>query len=262
MTSDLQGASALVFGASSGLGLATARALAALGADLHLTARHDKRLEREADGLRRRHSVRVASSILDLTDQPALSAVLATVADDPPNIVIIGGGGPPPMAVSTLDLSELDAAYRLLLRPAATIAASLAPAMAARGGGVLVFITSSGVKEPIDGLLSSNIFRAGVTALAKCTATEFAERGVRALCVAPGRIATERVAALDRARAERTGTAVEDVQEASIASIPAGRYGNPDEFGEMVALLCTPAAACLTGVTISIDGGKSKGLLA
>ncbi|WP_052664359.1 SDR family oxidoreductase [Nitriliruptor alkaliphilus] len=262
MITDLQGASALVCGASSGLGLATARALAALGADLHLTARRGELLEREADGLRRDHSVRVATSVLDLADPPALKEMLASVADDPPNIVVIGGGGPPPMTVSDLDLGELDAAYRSLLRPAATIAASLAPAMAARGGGVLVFITSSGVKEPIDGLVSSNIFRAGVTALAKCTATEFAARGVRSLCVAPGRIATERVAALDGARAERTGTAVEDVQEASIASIPAGRYGDPDEFGEMVALLCTPAAAYVTGVTISIDGGKSTGLLA
>lgn len=110
-------------------------------------------------------------------------------------------------------------------------------------------------------LVTSNIFRAGVTALAKAAATELGPRGVRVLCFAPGRIATERVAALDAARARASGREVPQVIAESTASIPLRRYGLPEEFARVVAFYCSPAASYATGVTVAVDGGKSKGLV-
>lgn len=260
-TTPLTGKSAWVIGASSGLGRAVAVALGGLGAKLTLSARRADQLAMTAS-----HAIAAGAATarvrpVDVSDRAALGAVLADWADDPPDIVVAGGGGPPSSTLAGLDPGRLDHAYELVLRPAAAIIAALAPPMAERGSGVLGFITSSGVHEPIPGLVTSNVCRAGVTALAKSAATELGPSGVRVLCFAPGRIATERVATLDASRARSSGRAVEDVATESAATIPLGRYGRPEEFAQVVAFYCTPAASYVTGVTVVVDGGKSKGLV-
>ena len=133
--------------------------------------------------------------------------------------------------------------------------------MRKRRSGVIGFITSSGVREPIPLLPASNIMRSSVTALAKSAATELGPAGVRVLCFAPGRIATERVEFLDQRRAESRGVDWEQMQAENERSIPLQRYGTPEEFARTVAFVCSPAGACLTGISILIDGGKAQGLL-
>lgn len=134
--------------------------------------------------------------------------------------------------------------------------------MKSAGRGVVVILTSSSVREPISNLAASNAMRAAVTALAKTAAGELAPYGVRVLCVAPGRIDTGRVRQLDAAAAERQSRPVDEVTAASRSAIPMGRYGEPDEFGRVVSFLCSDEAIYMTGSTVSVDGGKSPGLLA
>lgn len=267
---------AWVVGGSRGLGYATARALLGRGFDVTISARSadalDHATETLAEEWRRARpdtTVRdgdepaVRALPLDVSDEERLTSALAELVSDEtlPDVVVVSGGGPPPSKASTLTPDVLDEAYRTVLRPAATILGAVSEPMARRGSGVVVFVTSSGVREPIPNLAPSNIMRAGVTAMAKNAADELAGRGVRVLCVAPGRIGTERVAELDEAAAAREQRDVADVRGRSQASIPAGRYGTPEEFGAVVAFLCTSEASYLTGTTISVDGGKSRGLL-
>lgn len=257
----LAGRSAWVIGASSGLGRAVAVALGELGASLTLSARRVDLLRATAKQAASAGASDTSIRPVDVRDRAALRRALEDSANDPPHVVVVGGGGPPPSTVMGLDPDQLDEAYELVLRPAAAVVAALAPPMAARGSGVLGFITSSAAREPIPGLVTSNVCRAGLTALAKSAATELGASGVRVLCFAPGRVDTERVAALDASRAQASRRDPTEVVAESTATIPLGRYGRPEEFGRVVAFHCSPAASYMTGVTVSIDGGKSKGLV-
>jgi 3-oxoacyl-[acyl-carrier protein] reductase len=201
---------------------------------------------------------------LDLTVPLAVTDALATLKDrhgDVPDVVIVNGGGPPPGPVAKLGVEGLDGAYASMLRPAYEVLAGVDVPMRERGSGVVVFLTSSGVLEPIPNLVASNAMRAAVTALAKTAAAELAADGVRVLCVAPGRIATDRVGELDAAAAKRQNTTVDDVSAKSRASIPARRYGTPEEFSAVVGFLCSEDASYVTGTTVLVDGGKIGGLL-
>lgn len=126
---------------------------------------------------------------------------------------------------------------------------------------MLLYCTSTAVLEPLPRLAASNVMRSGVTALVKTAANELGAHGVRAICMAPGRFATERVEQLDRDAAEREGISVEEVMSSMRAAIPLGRYGDPREFGRLAAFLCSPAASYLTGTTVLLDGGKSRSAL-
>ena len=242
-----------ITGGSSGLGYAAAKTFVTEGAHLTLSARPGEKLERAAKELG------AQALPLDLGDARAVREAALGQREAGVDIVVMSGGGPPPSTLEDLDDKGFDDAYALLLKSAFVLLNELAPGLAREG--VVCFLTSSGVKEPIPGLLTSNVMRAGVTALMKTAANELAPRGVRVFAVAPGRIATERVHALDRGRAERQNLPVEEVRERSLAEIPMGRYGEPEEFGRMVAFLCSPAASYLSGVTVSVDGSKAKGVL-
>lgn len=254
---------AWVIGGSRGLGRASAEALLDAGTDVILSARPGPRLDEAVRDCAERWPKRSVSALpLDLADSASIDAALAAVLEaGVPDSVVISSGGPPPVKASEVPLEVLDTAYRSLLRPVSQLVTGLSSALVARGSGTIVIVTSSGVREPLPGLATSNIMRAGVTALMKTAADELAPHGVRVLAVAPGRIETERVTELDNAAAERTGTSTEAVREASLRAIPAGRLGTPAEFGSVVAFLCSPAASYLTGTTISVDGGKNRGLL-
>lgn len=251
---------AWAIGASDGLGRASAERLLDDGWGVVVSARPGERLDRARRELASHGEVRSVPIDLATAD---LSTVARQVDDDCGGLAaaILSGGGPPPSAALDLTNATLDAAYALLLRPAAQLVAGLGPLMAQRGAGTLILLTSSGVGEPIPGLAPSNIMRAGVTSLMKTASRELAPHGVRILCVAPGRIQTSRVDSLDAAAAERRGVSVAQVRAASQDTIPMGRYGEPREFGAAVAWLCSPDASYISGTTINVDGGKAVGLL-
>lgn len=252
---------AWVIGGSRGLGRATAAELLARGAEVTISARPGARLERAAAELA--SAGQVTAQPLDLGEPGALGAAIEAVeaAGAPLEVAVLSGGGPPSTSVADLGVEGLEGAFRSLLVPAYELVAGLGERMRERGRGVIAMVTSSSVLEPLPNMVASNVMRAAVTALAKTAAAELAADGVRVVCVAPGRIATDRVAELDALAAERQCRSVEEVEAGARGGIPMGRYGDPAEFGKVVAFLCSPEASYVTGTTVRVDGGKVRDLL-
>ncbi len=177
------------------------------------------------------------------------------------DILVTNTGGPPVGTFEELDRKAWLHAVDLVLMSAVGLIRHALPAMRPRGGGRIVNITSISVKQPIPGLMLSNALRAAVVGMAKTLATELAPDGILVNNVCPGRIATNRLLELDRARAERSGLALEQVRQESQRSIPLGRYGQPEELAALVAFLASSQASYITGTTILCDGGAHAGLM-
>jgi 3-oxoacyl-[acyl-carrier protein] reductase len=248
----LRGKVALVTGSTSGLGLASAKALAAEGASVVLCGRRGEVAAREAEGLSDAIGLEA-----DLTDPAAPRRLVdATLERFGGLDVLVGStGGPPPGTALEVDADAYDGALDLLVKPMVRLAHLSVPLMRERSGGRIVFVTSAAVREPIPMLVLSNAVRMAVHGFAKSLARQVAPDGITVNCVLPGRIDTDRVATLDEAVAAAGGRDVEQVREANRRSIPVGRYGSPAEFGAVVAFLCSAQAGYLTGASVPVDGG-------
>jgi 3-oxoacyl-[acyl-carrier protein] reductase len=258
----IRGRRALVGGASSGLGRAVAERLAAEGCDLAISARRAGLLAEIAAELSARHGIRAVALPADLSDgaAPAALAAAALEALGGVDILVLNAGGPPPSDPTRTDAAGWTAAFQLLATSPIELATALLPGMRERGWGRVVAIGSYAIRQPIEELVYSNAGRSALVAWLKTVARVVAADGVTVNGALPGRHATPRIEQLDRATAERTGRTVEDVRAAHLASIPAGRYGQPDEFAAYVAWLCSEPAAYQTGTFTSIDGGIVIGL--
>jgi 3-oxoacyl-[acyl-carrier protein] reductase len=248
----LEGRSALVCASTGGLGLASARALAAEGVRVAVTGRREMVAQEIAGTLPGAVALRA-----DLRE-PASGAALAEAAMaalGPVDILVLNGPGPAPELASELDGAGVAAAVDLLVRPHVELVRGLLPAMRERGWGRIIALGSSGMVTPLPGLASSNLGRAALAGYLKTLAAEVARDGVTVNVVIPGRIATDRVAQLDQAAARRTGRDVEEVRRASEAGIPMGRYGRPEEFAAAVAFLSGATASYITGSSLRCDGG-------
>ena len=244
----LRGRTAIVCGASSGLGLASAEALADEGANVTMFARRREELDREANRI---GALGVRGDVRNVGDLERL--VTKTVeAFGGIDIVVWNSGGPPPGRASELSDDALEAAFELLLVPAVRLVRLCLPYLDNSPGGRIIFITSGTVKEPVSHLALSNAIRPGVTGWAKTLATELGPRRITVNCVAPGRVQTPRMTEIYGA----AGPAPEDV-----AQIPLGRLGDPREFGDVVCFVASERASYLTGTTIPVDGGASRSLL-
>jgi 3-oxoacyl-[acyl-carrier protein] reductase len=253
----LDGHRALVLGGSAGLGLASAAALAAEGARLTVTSRDSDRARETAAELPGQGHRGLAVDLAAPEGAPnGVTALAAALADEPPiDILVLNAGGPPPARAIDVDPALAAAALQPLLLAQIGVVRAVLPGMTAAGWGRIVAIGSSGIQQPIPDLALSNLARAALAAYLKSLAADVAERGITVNLVLPGRIATARVAALDSSRASSTGTSVEEIQAASQAAIPVGRYGEPAEFAAAVRFLCSPGASYITGVQLRADGG-------
>lgn len=243
---------AVVMGASRGLGRAVAGVLARDGYAVHLLARAGAALDAAAaDTAGTAHPV-------DAADGAALTAVLDAVG--PVDVLVCNAGGPPPGGLDDLTEEQWRHGWDLTLMSTVRAIRAVAPGMRDRRAGRIVVLGSSSVRQPIDGLLLSNVYRAGVLGLVKSLAPQFGRYGVTVNMVSPGRIDTDRVRALDAARADRLGVAADTERANSIARIPLGRYGEPAELAELVSFLASPAAAYITGQSVLVDGGLVNAL--
>ncbi|WP_028923505.1 SDR family oxidoreductase [Pseudonocardia acaciae] len=252
----IDGRVALVTGAGGGLGTAIALALAREGAVV-VGADRDAAALDELGAAMRSESRRFHPLAFDLTDGDALRAAAGGLADtvEPPDILVNNTGGPPPTPIAELPAEDWNAWFAAMITPVTTLTGLLLPAMRARGWGRIITSASSGVVAPIPSLGVSNSLRSALVAWSKTLAAEVAGDGITANVVVPGRIATARVRALDRAKASRTGQTPEHVAAASTATIPVGRYGHPDEYASAVAYLAGAPASFITGTIIRVDGG-------
>jgi 3-oxoacyl-[acyl-carrier protein] reductase len=252
----IRGRTAVIGGATSGLGRASAEMLAAEGCRLLLWSRGADALEAVAGELRSAHDVEVATVSADAATPEAAARVAdAAGAFGPTDILVLNAGGPPPAGATETDAAGWNRSLQLLTVTPIDLATRLLPGMRERGWGRLIAFLSSGVRQPILDLVYSNAGRSALAAWLKTTARTVAADGVTVNGVMPGRIATPRITELDSGRAARDGRTEEEVRAAHIATIPAGRYGQPAEFAALVAFLASERAAYLTGQLIAVDGG-------
>jgi 3-oxoacyl-[acyl-carrier protein] reductase len=243
----LKGRTAIVCGASAGLGLATAEALAGEGANVTMFARRREMLEREADRL---GALAVRG---DVTNPRDLAAVVERTLEafGGVDILVWNSGGPPPGPATGISPSDVEEAVELLLVPAIRLVELCLPHLVQSAGGRIIFFTSSAVKEPTEHLALSNTVRPGVTGWAKSLARELGPQGVTVNCIAPGRIETARLAQLYP----------DGPSEADLKAIPIGRWGTPREFGDVACFVASDRARYVTGTTVVVDGGLTRGLL-
>jgi 3-oxoacyl-[acyl-carrier protein] reductase len=243
----LAGRRALVTGASSGLGLACARALAAEGARVAIASRSAERLEAAAATI----PGDVTRIVADVSSPDAATELVAVAeaALGGVDILVANAGGPPPGDFASTDLDQYEPALRLNLLSTVAMCKAAVPPMQARRWGRVVAITSISVREPIDRLILSNTARAGLTGFLKTLAREVARDGVTVNSLQPGVHATDRLHSV-----------YGDDLSGVAASVPAGTVGDPADFGRIAAFLCSDSARFITGAAIPIDGGAAHGL--
>jgi len=248
----LKGRRAVVTGASRGIGRAIASALAAEGADVIAAARNAQKLQELA------RQPGITPHVADLSKAADIQALAGEL--EKTDILVFNTGGPPFGTAAEISDSAWTTQFEAMFLSAIRLTRLALPGMRARKYGRIMLVTSSGVIQPIPNLALSNALRSGLVGWAKTLASEVAADGVTVNCLAPGRIATDRVAEFDQARAKREGTTEEQAKKASIVNIPAGRYGEAEEFASMAAFLASPKASYMTGGIIRIDGGMIRSI--
>ena len=255
MRIDLSGKRALVLGASGGLGSAIARGLAGAGARVAVSSRSAERLAEQFPDAGRYPRVVADLGRADIGRAIAEQALAALGAVD---ILVANSGGPPPTTALGASDAQWREQFEAMVMSLVQLTGALVPGMRERGWGRIVTVASSGIEAPIPNLALSNALRSALLGWSKTLAAEIAGDGVTVNLLLPGRIATPRVEVLDRANAERSRRSVEEVAKAALATIPAGRYGEPDEFAAAAVFLASPQAAYITGTTLRVDGGALR----
>ncbi|MFJ7627958.1 SDR family oxidoreductase [Streptomyces sp. NPDC097595] len=240
----------IVTGATRGLGYATARALVADGAKVIITGRDEQRAQQAAADL----GPDAVGLAADNADPAAAERLVEAAREGLGRLdgILISVGGPPPGGIADNTDEQWQTAFESVFLGAVRLARAAAAALGE--GGVVGFVLSGSVHEPIPGLTISNGLRPGLAGVAKSMADELGPRGIRVVGLLPARIDTDRVRELDALSGD-----AEKARTANEANIPLRRYGTPEEFGRTAAFLLSPAASYLTGIMVPVDGGHRHG---
>lgn len=261
----LRGKGALVTGASSGLGAACALALAAEGVHVVINSRNQEKLEACAEKILRETGKQVSIVVGDLTVAEDVARIHDETIQELPNpridILVSNTGGPSAGLFLDLPKEKWEEAYGLILRSAVDLTRAVLPSMIEQKWGRLIYITSVAVLQPVDDLLLSNTFRAGLTGFCKTISNCYAQHGITANTVCPGYTATERLTELAASRANKAGITVEEALANFAKLCPSGRIGRPEELAALVTFLSSEQAGYITGSSIAVDGGAHKSLL-
>ena len=259
----LTGRVAIVAAGSKGLGRAVAEELAREGAQVAICARTPGTLAEAAAQIRKSTGREVFHQALDVRDAAAVATFVAAVEAGfgRVDICVTNSGGPPSNSFKNTKPEDWRIAVEQLLMSAVFFARETLPRMGKNKWGRLITITSSAVKQPVDGLLLSNSVRAAVTGLARTLANEYAADGITVNNVCPGYTRTARLDGLASTMSERTGVKPEEVFAGWEREIPARRLGTPEEFAAVVAFLASERASYVTGASLAVDGGLVRSLL-
>ena len=258
----LSGRVAIVSGASRGLGKAIALGLAREGANVAICARSRESLADTARLIEEKYRVTALPVAADLRKTQDIERVVETTINkfDRVDILLNNAGGPPPKSFEDSTGEDWERAIALNFLAGVRLIQLVLPHMKARRWGRIINILSSGLKQPIDGLVQSNAARAAVAGAAKTLSREVAMHGILVNNICPGRIQTERVDEVDAATAQRKGVSAEEVRRDSCREIPMGRYGRPEEFANAAVFLASECASYITGSTLQVDGGYIRSL--
>jgi len=250
---------ALVTGASSGLGYAAAKAFFEEGAKVAMCSRDKKRISKAAQALSS-STDEVLPVVCDMTEPDDIDALVKTVIDTfgRIDIVLTNCGGPPLGQHDSVGEDEWKLGYNLTFMSAIRLIQRVIPGMKERKFGRIILSTSISAKQPIDNLLLSNTYRAGLLGYAKTISRELAPFGITINSVLPGFTKTERLNYLAEGLAEKSGRPKEDIFAEWEGKIPVGRLGMPEEYGAVVAFLASEQAAFVTGTATPIDGGQAS----
>ena len=253
----IRGRTALVCAASKGLGRACAMSLAREGVDVTIMARGREALEQTAEDIRKASGVKVTALVADITTPEGRAAVLATCPQ--PDILVNNAGGPPPGDFRNWSREDwIKAVDANMLTPIELIKATV-DGMIKRRFGRIVNITSNSVKAPIEELGLSNAARSGLTGFVAGLARKTVRHNVTINNILPGQFMTDRLKTRLTVNAKEAGITLEQYLDKRSQVIPAGRFGDPNEFGELCAYVCSAQAAFITGQNFLIDGGTYPG---
>jgi 3-oxoacyl-[acyl-carrier protein] reductase len=242
---------------SKGLGFGIANALAREGAKVSMASRTLNDINTAAEQIEASHSTMANAYQFDASDSDSINKWVSDTLNDFGTIdgLLVNAGGPPTGKFNDFDDAAWLAAYELTLMSSVRMIRAVLPTMRAQGSGAILTVTSTSIKEPIDVLLLSNVFRSGVVSLVKSLSKELAGEGIRINNLVPGRIDTDRIHAINTTAAKQAGISVEQQRENQQKLIPMGRYGTTEEFGDAGAFLLSDASSYITGATLMVDGG-------
>ncbi len=257
MNLELSGKTAIVSAGSKGLGKAIALGLAAEGARVAICSRSPDNLSQAAQEIQTKTGTDVLAIPVDVVKPDAITNFVDLVVQrlGKIDILVNNAGGPPMGAFADFEDEDWEGAFNLTFMSVVRFVRAVLPHMPTTGGGRIINVTSTSVKQPLEGLLLSNSIRPAVIGLAKSLANEFAPKNILVNNICPGSIFTDRIKDNVAAQKRSTGQTEESIMAAYEAKIPLGRLGQPAELADLAVFLASPRAAYITGATIQVDGG-------
>ncbi len=256
MNLNLQGKNAIVIASSQGLGKAIAAQLVEEGVNVVISSREERKLQKVQVELHQLGKGRVAYHRADITNLEDIQSLVQFTRETfgKIDILINNAGGPPGGKFEQISDEDWQKSFELNLFSYIRIIREVLPDMK-KGGGRIINIASTSIKQPIPGLILSNTFRLGIVGLTKTLSEELAPYNILINTVAPGRIQTDRTTHLDQLNADKQGISLEAAENQSKRTIPLGRYGTPEEFAKVVTFLVSDASTYITGSSVLVDGG-------